>query len=41
VSALRRVGADNRLSQRDREALKDDSKRLQDFRAHFHEYGVQ
>ncbi len=41
VSALRRVVADNRLSQRDRDALKDDLKRLQDFRAHFREYGVQ
>ena len=41
VSALRRVVNDNRLSSRDREALKDDLKRLQDFRAHFREYGVQ
>jgi hypothetical protein len=41
VSALRRVVSDNRLSSRDREALKDDLKRLQDFRAHFREYGVQ
>jgi hypothetical protein len=41
VSALRRVVADNRLSPRDREALKDDLRRLQDFRAHFREYGVQ
>ena len=40
VSALRRVVNDNRLSSRDREALKDDLKRLQDFRAHYREYGV-
>jgi hypothetical protein len=41
VNALRRVVSDNRLSSMDREALKDDLKRLQDFRAHFREYGVQ
>ena len=41
VNALRRVVTDNRLSSRDREALKDDLRRLQDFRAHFREYGVQ
>jgi hypothetical protein len=41
VIALRRVVADNRLSQRDREALKDDLNRLQDFRSHFREYGVK
>jgi hypothetical protein len=41
VSALKRVVADNRLSPRDREVLKDDLRRLQDFRAHFREYGVQ
>ena len=41
VTALRKVVADNRLSPRDREALKDDLRRLQDFRAHFREYGVQ
>jgi hypothetical protein len=41
VSALRKVVSDNRLSPRDREALKDDLKRLEDFRARFREYGVQ
>jgi hypothetical protein len=41
VIALRRVLNDNRLSTRDREALKDDLNRLQDFRAHYREYGVQ
>jgi hypothetical protein len=41
VSALRRVLDDNQLSSRDREVLRDDLKRLQDFRQHFREYGVQ
>lgn len=40
VNALRKVVNDNRLSSRDREALKDDLRRLQDFRAHYREYGV-
>ena len=41
VRALRKVVSDNRLSSRDREALRDDLKHLLDFRAHYREYGVQ
>ena len=40
VSALGTVVNDNRLASRDRDVLKDDLNRLQDFRAHFRDYGV-
>jgi hypothetical protein len=39
--ALGRIVADNRLAARDRDVLNDDLKRLQDFRAHFGDYGVR
>jgi hypothetical protein len=41
VMALGRIVADNRLAARDRDVLNDDLKRLQDFRAHFGDYGVR
>lgn len=41
VMALKRVLNDNRLARRDRETLADDLSRLQDFRDHFRDYGVQ
>lgn len=41
VMALGRIVADNRLAARDRDVLNDDLKRLQDFRANVHDYGVR
>jgi hypothetical protein len=40
LAALGSVVADNRLAARDRDVLKDDLSRLQDFRGHFHDYGI-
>jgi hypothetical protein len=41
VRALRQVLSDNRLARRDREVLTEDANRLQDFREHSRDYGVQ